>query len=84
MEGVRSEVTESVARSGGGDPLPGLAAILVASLEALAMAGQADAACRHAGQACAVLRRADPVQWRKFNALLHRLCGQASRDERRR
>ncbi|MGN6534372.1 MAG: hypothetical protein ACTHKQ_01405 [Mesorhizobium sp.] len=51
----------------------GLADILVASLDALARSGQADAACREAGRACAVLRGANPAQWRKFNALLHRL-----------
>lgn len=66
---------------GGRDPVSGLAAILVASLEALALAGQADAACRQAGKACAVLREADPAQWRKFNALLHRLSGHVRRDE---
>jgi hypothetical protein len=52
------------------DELPDL---LLASLEALAAAGQADTACRLAGHACAVLRESDPRGWRKFNALLHRL-----------
>lgn len=50
-----------------------MANLLVASLEALAKLGQVDAACREAGKACAVLREANPAQWRKFNALLHRL-----------
>jgi hypothetical protein len=50
-----------------------LADLLVVNLEALARLGQADAACRGAGKACAVLRGTNPVQWRKFNALLHRL-----------
>ncbi len=50
-----------------------LADLLVASLETLAKLGQADAACRGAGSACAVLREANPAQWRKFNALQHRL-----------
>ncbi|AZO25873.1 hypothetical protein EJ070_24910 [Mesorhizobium sp. M1E.F.Ca.ET.045.02.1.1] len=54
-----------------------LADILVASLETLAKAGQADAACRQAGKACAALRVSNPAQWRKFNALLHRLSSQA-------
>jgi len=48
--------------------------ILLSSLEALAAAGQADAACRLAGRACAALRNEDPNGWRRFNALLHRLC----------
>jgi hypothetical protein len=51
----------------------GLDRILLASLEALAAAGETDAACRLAGQACAALRRQDEVAWRRFNALLHRL-----------
>lgn len=48
--------------------------ILLSSLEALSAAGQADAACRLAGRACAALRNEDPNGWRRFNALLHRLC----------
>ena len=50
-----------------------LVGILSASLEALAAAGEPDAACRLAGQACAALRHGDPAAWRRFNALLHRL-----------
>lgn len=50
-----------------------LCEILLASLEALARAGQADAACRLAGRACAALRKDDTKQWRRFNVLLHRL-----------
>jgi len=46
---------------------------LVASLDTSARLGQADAACREAGRACAVLRGANLAQWRKFNALPHRL-----------
>ncbi len=57
-----------------------LADILVASLKQLAQAGQADAACRLAGRACAVLRGNDPAQWRKFNALLHRLSPSVPHD----
>ena len=56
--------------------------ILVSSLEALAAAEQADAACRLAGRACATLRNKDPDGWRKFNALLHRLSKSMSRQER--
>jgi hypothetical protein len=50
-----------------------LADLLLSSLEALAAAGQADAACRLAGHACAILRKDNPTGWRKFNAQLHRL-----------
>lgn len=51
----------------------GLDRILLTSLEALAAAGETDAACRLAGQACAALRQHDAAAWRRFNALLHRL-----------
>lgn len=51
----------------------GLTDLVISSLEALAAAGQPDAACRFAGQACAALRKDDPRSWRRFNALLHRL-----------
>ncbi|MGP2493284.1 hypothetical protein ACTDI4_16865 [Mesorhizobium sp. PUT5] len=57
----------------GPNPLAELADLLVSSLEALARAGQADAACCMAGRACAVLRTTDAGQWRKFNVLLHRV-----------
>jgi hypothetical protein len=50
-----------------------IVAILVASLEQLAAAGEVEAACRLAGQACAVLRRRDAQAWHRFNGLLHRL-----------
>ena len=50
-----------------------LSALLKESLTALAGAGQADAACRLAGRACAALRSEHPEQWGRFNALLHRL-----------
>ncbi len=52
---------------------PGLDEILLASLKELAAAGRVETACRLAGQACAALRHHDPVAWRGFNALLHRL-----------
>jgi hypothetical protein len=51
----------------------GLIEPLLASLEALAAAGQVETACRLAGQACAALRRSDPRGAHRFNALLHRL-----------
>jgi hypothetical protein len=50
-----------------------LSEILCESLTALAAAGQAEEACRLAGQACAALRGKDPQNWRRFNVLLHRL-----------
>jgi hypothetical protein len=82
VEGVPDQVRDPVEPSGYGDPVSSLAAILLGSLEALATAGQAETACRHAGKACAVLRGADPAQWRKFNALLHRLSRHVHWDER--
>ena len=51
-----------------------LSAILLAGLQALADAGQGDEACRLAGRACAVLRHGESREWRRFNALLHRLA----------
>ncbi len=51
-----------------------LVQILLVSLEELAAADRADAACRLAGQVCAVLRRSDPMAWNRFNILLHRLA----------
>ncbi|TAM57330.1 MAG: hypothetical protein EPN49_15325 [Rhodanobacter sp.] len=51
-----------------------LTGILLASLEALAVAGQVEAACRLAGRACVALRHADPQGEHRFNALLHRLA----------
>lgn len=71
--GRTGESEPGVAPSGGDHPVSVLTDILVASLDSLARAGQADAACRQAGKACAALRVSDPVQWRKFNALLHRM-----------
>jgi hypothetical protein len=51
-----------------------LSAILLVGLKALADAGEAERACRLAGQACMVLRREHADEWRRFNALLHRLA----------
>ena len=50
-----------------------LSEILCDSLAALASAGQPDEACRQAARACMALRTEDPRNWRRFNALLHRL-----------
>jgi len=47
--------------------------VLLASLKALADTGEAEAACRLAGRACAALREQDRTQWMRFNKLLHRL-----------
>jgi hypothetical protein len=51
---------------------PALIDLLLASLKALVAVGQADTACRVAGEACAVLRGRDPAGWQKFNVFLHR------------
>lgn len=50
-----------------------LSEILLASVTALASAGEVEAACRFAGQACVTLRGTDPATARRFDALLHRL-----------
>jgi len=47
--------------------------ILLASIAALAKAGEVEHACRLAGQACVTLRSADPAAARRFDVLLHRL-----------
>jgi len=60
-----------------------LCEILCASLQALAAAEQADAACGLAARACAVLRLEDPARWRIFNGLLHRLSPMTGNVERR-
>jgi len=48
-----------------------LSEVLLKSVAALADAGEVEAACRLAGQACVILREADPVLARRFDALLH-------------
>ena len=52
---------------------PGIPEILLASLTALAAAGEVEKACRLAGQACMALRGTDPRAARRFDVLLHRL-----------
>lgn len=52
--------------------------ILLASLKALAEAGEPDAAYKLAGSACAALRKNNPEQWSRFNKLLHRLSPMTS------
>lgn len=51
--------------------------ILLESLAALAATGEAEAACRLAGRACAVYRYKDIPAWNRFNVLLHRLAKKA-------
>lgn len=55
-----------------------LVAILLSSLDALVAAGEADTACRLAGEACAALRGRDDAGWRRFNAFLHRAAKHVS------
>lgn len=50
-----------------------LSEALLASVTALAGAGEIETACRVAGLACVALRDADPAAARRFDALLHRL-----------
>lgn len=68
--------TEGMGRSGAAD-VSGSAArlsnILLEGIAALADAGQVEAACRLAGQACVALRATDPSAARRFDTLLHRL-----------
>jgi len=54
-------------------PARRLSEILLASITALAGAGEVEAACRLAGQACVALRCSEPDAARRFDALLHRL-----------
>jgi hypothetical protein len=69
---VRGSTTNSSARAP--NTTDSLAGVLLASLYALAEAGETETACRFAGQACAILRRSSPVAARRFNVLLHRLA----------
>lgn len=57
-----------------GSPRAQLGDVLLTALKALAEAGETEQACRLAGRACMALRREDIGQWRRFNALLHRLA----------
>jgi hypothetical protein len=70
-------VSEAAARAtGGGGASRGperVPEILLASITALAAAGEVETACRLAGQACVALRGTDPAAASRFNALLHRL-----------
>lgn len=68
-----NDAGKAAGEDGAQAPLPELAGLLIASLEALAAAGEVEMACRVAGKACVLLRSADPRAARRFNALLHRL-----------
>lgn len=50
-----------------------LCEILLASITALAAAGEVEQACRRAGEAYVTLRQADPAAARRFDVLLHRM-----------
>lgn len=67
----------SVPRDRNRETRPGLPSqipeILLRSLAALAEAGEVEAACRLAGQACVALRATDAATARRFDVLLHRL-----------
>lgn len=49
-----------------------LVPLLLETLEALAVAGEVDRACRIAGRACVALRHSDPAASRRFDVWLHR------------
>jgi hypothetical protein len=70
-----SEAAARATRSGGASrgPEQRVPEILLASITALAAAGEVETACRLAGQACVALRGTDPAAANRFNALLHRL-----------
>jgi hypothetical protein len=55
-----------------------LSEILLASLSALAAAGEVEKACRLAGEACVALRGTEPAAARRFDVLLHRLTPRLS------
>ena len=75
---MRASVDTAERRAGLPDSPVALIDILLSSLEALAAAGQADAACRLAGKACAALRGRDPAGWQRFNVFLHRMTKHVS------
>ncbi len=70
---MRSSAYTAERRTGLPESSVALIDILLSSLEALAATGQADAACRLAGEACAALRGRDPAGWQRFNVFLHRM-----------
>jgi hypothetical protein len=64
----------SVGAQSAGPSLSRVPEILLASITALAAAGEVEKACRLAGQACVALRGIEPAAARRFDALLHRLA----------
>lgn len=73
MTSLKEEAAERAATSEPDHSGTRLAEILLRGLEELAAAGNVEAACRLAGQACVVLRQGDRRAEHRFNALLHRL-----------
>jgi hypothetical protein len=72
--GRRSEgVSKAASKQHSSTPASPLSEILLASITALAGAGEIESACRLAGQACVALRGVDPAMSRRFDVLLHRL-----------
>lgn len=69
-ETTAPDTPASPGTSGGQARMP---EILLASITALAAAGEVEQACRLAGQACVALRGSDPAAARRFDVLLHRL-----------
>lgn len=71
-----SRSTDGLAEGGAADcctSVSRLSGLLLEGITALAGAGEVEAACRLAGQACVALRAADPGAARRFDVLLHRL-----------
>ncbi|AMN48299.1 hypothetical protein ACG33_14560 [Steroidobacter denitrificans] len=60
------------------EAIPALDDILLASLKALAAAGEVEEACRLAGRACAFHRGRNVEAWSRYNVLLHRLARRAA------
>lgn len=68
-----SAPSKGISVPGTSSNIPSLPDILLASVTALATAGDVEKACRLAGQACVALRTSDPAAARRFDVLLHRL-----------
>ena len=73
-----TERPASGATTAGGAGPRSLDDLLIASLTALAAAGEVEEACRLAGHACALHRNRDVPAWNRYNVLLHRLAKKAS------
>jgi hypothetical protein len=70
---VSEHRTTSKGAADPGVPAQKLVDLLIKSLGELAAAGEVEAACRLAGQACVALRHSDQKAARRFDVLLHRL-----------